>query len=78
MNARNTIVPFAAASALALSVSALAASPAANPFAADVVHTGQLLKVSAGGCASSGMIKAHDGKCSARYMKEHHLKPNKS
>lgn len=78
MNTRKTLVPLAAASALAFSVSALAASSPENPFAAEAVHTGQLLKVRAGSCASHAMVKAHEGKCSTRYMKEHHLKRRKS
>lgn len=78
MNKRNVLTPLAAASALALSLSAVAATHPENPFGMAVIHNDSFnkagnLKVSEGSCTSGPMKKAHQGHCGARYMKEHHI-----
>lgn len=78
MNKRKVLAPLAAASALAFSLAAVAATPPENPFSMAVVHNDSLntpgnVKVSEGSCTSGAMIKAHGGHCGARYMKEHHI-----
>ncbi len=83
MNPRKFIVPLAAELAMAVSLSAVAATHPANPFGMEAVHDGRAvntseLKVSEGSCMSGAMKKAHGGKCGTRYMKEHHIHKNMS
>lgn len=78
MDRKKIIIPLVAELAMAVSLSAAAATRPANPFAFEAVHNGRAtkvsdLKVSEGSCTSGAMIKAHGGKCGARYMREHHI-----
>lgn len=71
-------LPLAMMSAVTLSVTMVASAQADNnPFSMQPIQNGRLVAVSQmgksmeGHCTSSRMIKAHHGKCGAKFMGKH-------